>query len=188
MNALITDLIAVGTPLWIIVPLVTLLAVILFIRCAASAAATVIKATHPGDSADAVKMQENRLHHRQWKAQRRDSNRRARAVRRALTCSTLSTWLPGGLWHDACTVVLPHAVIPAAGHARAPLHCSRASNAPSGNGAPLNISCCTSCSVLVGSSPRSALSRCRSSLYAASASLWRPDKYSASMRFIHRPS
>ncbi|WP_033328666.1 hypothetical protein [Streptomyces yerevanensis] len=83
MNGLISELLAMGAPLWLVFPLLLLMALILVIRAVASGSATIIKAMHPGKSADAVKMQENRIQHRRWKAQRRDFNRRARAARRA---------------------------------------------------------------------------------------------------------
>ncbi|QKZ23817.1 hypothetical protein [Streptomyces chartreusis] len=80
MNGLISDLVAAGAPMKVVLPLLLFM---MLIRTIAAAIAKVAKAMHPGESSDAVTMQENRIQHRQWKAQRRDWNRRARASRRA---------------------------------------------------------------------------------------------------------
>ncbi|MFF0767019.1 hypothetical protein ACFYWH_44720 [Streptomyces sp. NPDC003737] len=92
MNGLISDLIAAGAPMKVVLPLLVFALLIVLIRTIAAAIATVIKAIHPGESADAVAMQTNRIQHRQWKAQRRDWNRRARASRRALIHAGLRSW------------------------------------------------------------------------------------------------
>ncbi|MGW6261525.1 hypothetical protein [Streptomyces sp. NPDC055085] len=84
MNGLLSDLLAAGAPMDVVLPLLLLMMLIVLIRTIAAAIATVAKALHPGESADVVAMQANRIRHRQWKAQRRDMNRRARASRRAL--------------------------------------------------------------------------------------------------------
>lgn len=78
MNGLISGLLAQGAPWEAVFPLLLLIGLILFVRATAAGIATVIKAMHPGHSADAVRMQSNRIHHRQFKARRRDRNRRAR--------------------------------------------------------------------------------------------------------------
>jgi hypothetical protein len=83
MNGLIFDLLAQSAPWKVVVPLLLLTALILLIRTIATGIATVVKAMHPGGSADAVQMQVNRIQHRQFMARRRDANRRARAARRA---------------------------------------------------------------------------------------------------------
>ncbi|MFH8607825.1 hypothetical protein ACH4D5_10095 [Streptomyces sp. NPDC018029] len=84
MNGLISELIAAGIPMGLAFPLLLILALVMLIRAGAAAVAKVIKAMHPGESADAVAMQANRIRHRQWKLQRRDGNRRVHAARRAL--------------------------------------------------------------------------------------------------------
>jgi hypothetical protein len=114
LNGLISDLLAMGAPLWLIGPLLLLTALILVIRAVATAAATVIKAMHPGESADAVQMQANRIQHRQWKAQRRDINRRARVARRAMIRAGVQAHLARrrtARYLDG-PVLLPHAVLP----------------------------------------------------------------------------
>ena len=111
MNGFISDLIAAGAPMEVMLPL---LIFGMLIRTIAAGIATVIKAMHPGDSADAVAMQTNRIQHRQWKAQRRDRNRHARVSRRALIRAGLRAW-----YHRHCTaryvdgqIVLPALVLP----------------------------------------------------------------------------
>jgi len=114
MNGLISDLIAAGAPMKVVLPLILFGMLILLIRTIAAGIATVIKAMHPGESADAVKMHANRIQHRQWKAQHRDWNRRARASRRALIRAGLRAW-----YHRHRTarcidgqIVLPALVLP----------------------------------------------------------------------------
>ncbi|CDR18111.1 hypothetical protein [Streptomyces iranensis] len=92
MNGLISDLVAGGTPMKVVLPLLLFTMLIVLIRTIAAAIAIVVKAMHPGESADAVTMQANRIQHRQWKAQRRDWNRRARASRRTLIRAGLRAW------------------------------------------------------------------------------------------------
>lgn len=114
MNGLISDLLAMGVPMKVVLPLLLTMMLVLLIRTIAAGIATVIKAMHPGESADAVKMQANRIQHRQWKAQRRDWNRRARAARRALVREGIRSW-----FHRRRTaryvdgpIVLPRLVLP----------------------------------------------------------------------------
>ncbi|MGW2633047.1 hypothetical protein ACWC2K_27460 [Streptomyces chattanoogensis] len=53
-----------------------LLAALVLVICAVAAGiAKVVTAMHPGESADAVTVQANRMQHRQSKAQRRDCKR-----------------------------------------------------------------------------------------------------------------
>lgn len=92
MNGLIFDLVALDAPLKVVLPLLLFTMLIVLIRSIAAAIATVVKAMHPGESADAVTMQANRIQYRQWKAQRRDWIRRARASRRALIRAGLRAW------------------------------------------------------------------------------------------------
>ncbi|WP_221355410.1 hypothetical protein [Streptomyces beigongshangae] len=89
MNGLISELVAAGEPMQDALLLILL---ILLIRAIAAAIAKIAEALHPGESSDAVAMQVNRIQHRQWKAQRRDWNRRARASRRAIVWAGLRTW------------------------------------------------------------------------------------------------
>ncbi|MFE2693695.1 hypothetical protein [Streptomyces mirabilis] len=111
---MVSDLFAMGAPLWLIVPFLLLAVLILVVRAVATAAATVIKAMHPGESADAVRMQANRIQHRQWKAQRRDVNRRARAARRAMFRAGIQAQVARrrtARYLDG-PALLPHAVLP----------------------------------------------------------------------------
>lgn len=85
MSGLILDLLNSGAPAWVVV-LIVVLAALSFMT---SAAARLIRAAHPGQSADAVKMQKNRIEHLQWKADRRDRRRRERAAHRALRRAAL---------------------------------------------------------------------------------------------------
>jgi hypothetical protein len=89
MNGLFSDLLTQGAPWKVVLPLLLLMALILLIRAVADGIATVVKAIHPGDSSDAVQMQVNRIQHRQFKARRRDANRRARAARRARSSASI---------------------------------------------------------------------------------------------------
>ncbi|MCZ4608853.1 hypothetical protein [Streptomyces sp. Lzd4kr] len=114
MNGLISDLVAMGAPMKVVLPLLLFTMLIVLIRTIAAAIATVVKAMQPGESADAVTMQANRIRYRQWKAQRRDWNRRARASRRALIRAGLRAW-----YHRRRTaryvdgqIVLPALVLP----------------------------------------------------------------------------
>ncbi|MER7978303.1 hypothetical protein [Streptomyces sp. NPDC095817] len=66
MNGLLSDLLAAGAPMKIVLPLLLLMMLIVLIRTIATAVATVAKALHPGESADAVAMQANRIRHRRW--------------------------------------------------------------------------------------------------------------------------
>lgn len=79
MSGLIMDLLNSGAPAWAVILIVVLAALTLL----TGAAAKLLRAAHPGRSADAVKMQKNRIEHRKWKAERRDRRRRERASRRA---------------------------------------------------------------------------------------------------------
>ncbi|UXY40508.1 hypothetical protein [Streptomyces albidocamelliae] len=114
MNGLISDLLTMGVPLKVVIPLIGVSALILLIRTGANAAATVIKAMHPGDSADAVQMHAARLTHRRWKAQRRDWNRRARAARRACMRAGLRAWYARHRKsrYDSSPITLPRLVLP----------------------------------------------------------------------------
>lgn len=114
MNGLISDLVGLGTPMEVVLPLLLFMMLVVLIRTIAAAIATVVKAMHPGESADAVTMQANRIQYRQWRAQRRDWNRRARASRRALIRVGLRAW-----YHHRRTaryvdgqIVLPALVLP----------------------------------------------------------------------------
>ncbi|MER6714722.1 hypothetical protein [Streptomyces sp. NPDC000877] len=78
MNGLILDLLNSGAPAWAVMLIIVLAALTLL----TGAAAKLIRAAHPGRSADAVEMQKNRIEHRKWKAERRDRRRRERAARR----------------------------------------------------------------------------------------------------------
>ncbi|MEU1259618.1 hypothetical protein ABZ445_40710 [Streptomyces chartreusis] len=130
MNGLISDVVALGAPMKVVLPLLLFMMLIVLIRTIAAAIATVVKAMHPGVSADAVTMQANRIHYRQWKAQRRDWNRRARASRRVLIRAGLRAW-----YHRRRTaryvdgqIVLPALVLPP--EAPAPLSSPVASSLP----------------------------------------------------------
>ncbi|MER7693709.1 hypothetical protein [Streptomyces sp. NPDC097610] len=78
MSGLVLDLLASDAPQWVVAFVIVLTALVLL----TGAAAKLIRAAHPGKSADAVKMQKNRIEHRQWKANRRDRRRLERAARR----------------------------------------------------------------------------------------------------------
>jgi hypothetical protein len=78
MSRLILDLLDSGAPAWAVMLIVVLAALTLL----TGAVAKLIRAVHPGRSADAVRMQKNRIEHRKWKAERRDRRRRERATRR----------------------------------------------------------------------------------------------------------
>ncbi|MFD9427382.1 MULTISPECIES: hypothetical protein [unclassified Streptomyces] len=114
MNGLIQELLALGVPLWLVYPLLLTVALVLVIRTAASGIAEVVRATHPGESADAVTMQANRIRHRQWKARRRDGNRRARRARRVRVRAGVRDRFTGrrtGRYADSL-IVLPRLVLP----------------------------------------------------------------------------
>lgn len=78
MSGLVLDLLASGAPQWVVAFVIVLAALVLL----TGAAAKLIRAAHPGKSADAVKMQKNRIEHYQWKAARRDRRRLERAAHR----------------------------------------------------------------------------------------------------------
>ncbi|MGW7559757.1 hypothetical protein [Streptomyces sp. NPDC054757] len=111
---MISELLAAGAPLWLVYPLLLTTALLLLIRASAVAIAKVIEAMHPGASADAVRMQANRIQHRQWKAQRRDHNRRSRVARRAHVRSGIEAQFTRRhtVREDDSMVVLPRLVLP----------------------------------------------------------------------------
>ncbi|MFC9856111.1 MULTISPECIES: hypothetical protein [unclassified Streptomyces] len=110
MNGLIQELLALGVPLWLVYPLLLTVALVLVIRTAASGIAEVVRATHPGESADAVAMQANRIRHRQWKARRRDGNRQARRARRVRVRDRFMGRRTGR--YADSLIVLPRLVLP----------------------------------------------------------------------------
>lgn len=110
MNGLLSDLLAQGAPWKVVLPLLLLMTLILLIRAVATGIATVVKAMHPGDSSDAVQMQVNRIQHRQFKARRRDANRRARSARRARTCTCIRSCFRVN--EQMPQIVLPSLVLP----------------------------------------------------------------------------
>ncbi|MFE5731451.1 hypothetical protein ACFQ7A_11190 [Streptomyces sp. NPDC056528] len=92
MNGLIAELLAQGASWYVALPLLLLMSLIVLVRTLAAGIAVVLKAMHPGDSADAVRMQADRIRHRQFKARRRDGNRRARIARRACVRAGVRAW------------------------------------------------------------------------------------------------
>ncbi|MFF5637465.1 hypothetical protein [Streptomyces sp. NPDC012825] len=89
---MIAELLAQGASWYVVLPLLLLMSLIVLIRTLAAGIAVVLKAVHPGDSADAVRMQADRIRHRQFKARRRDGNRRARVARRACVRAGVRAW------------------------------------------------------------------------------------------------
>ncbi|MEU1180825.1 hypothetical protein ABZ464_24855 [Streptomyces sp. NPDC005820] len=85
MNGRVLNLLTSGAPAWAVALFVVLAALTLLI----GSVARLIRAAHPGRSADAVKMHKNRLEHLRWKAERRDRRRRERAAHRAMRRAAL---------------------------------------------------------------------------------------------------